>query len=159
MVAREVCLSVSFERACYGHRVPRLTASSPSPWPRGPTPPGCPRAVTERSRGGSAGPLLPHAGRSPRDTSAQGLWPGWDFLRTALRFEVFLLSPCLPLSFHRRQTYLQFEGFFRVPNSCPLVLYRHGPHKPSCVSNPTLAPASQGAQIDICVTSFPHAFF
>lgn len=97
---------------------------------------------------------------APRETlllRAFGLAEIFSELHCGLR--LFLLSPCLPLSFHRRQTYLRFEGFFlRV--SLPLVLHRHAPHKPPCVSNPTVAPASQGAQIGICVTRlFPtHSF-
>lgn len=41
---------------------------------------------------------------------AFGLAEIFSELHCGLR--LFLLSPCLPLSFHRKQTYLQFEGFF-----------------------------------------------
>lgn len=145
------------------YRVPHTDIFQPlAPGPRGHASPGRLPGRDSRQRfkcwltPSKGGMLLPAA-------FVKGLWPGGNSLRTALWFEALPTQPFLPFPFMGVRPTSSWR-LFCTPTSLPLIL-TGAPHAISLIpclqiSNPTLASASQGTQIETCVIrlSLMHPF-
>lgn len=105
MVAR-TCASQPLQELCYGHRAPRQYSFQLQPVTPGPTSSRLPAAVTPAAEVGK-GPLLPNAGRSQRDTSAQGLGLAEIFSELHCGLRLFPTQPLL-------SSFLSQEAFTSV---------------------------------------------